>query len=395
MVCREGYSYKPNEVLGFYTFSKRVPLTWLGSSAGSPPHSSHTRGENGYTTVTHFNVIHFSCHRDATKAERGLKVPKEEWEGAALRNQQTKCNAIFPLSGPKVSDDSFTAHMDKFWAYLTNVGRVETARFRVLTHDIKFALLRFAREESFSTDSKGGGKESNIRAIPFFIAGGLAMLDQRSNPQRVAYEKAFSTFATQAQESWDSSHPLSDNILYMLVLSLFVQSGQQWQATRLTFLKRLLGFAGVEFKTTRAREEASSPATPPTPSSPSPSSPSSSSSSLSPEEVFKTCRPLLIFFTFIDQIHNILKPTTTKPANTTSSSSSSTTTTTTTSTSTTSPQVPPTSGSASVEWVTQLMAQVRTNPVKLQNDFRELLATFEDELMVYESFMEFADFLGI
>ena len=27
----------------------------------------------------------------------------------------------------------------------------------------------FAREESFSIDSRGGGRESNIRCIPFFV----------------------------------------------------------------------------------------------------------------------------------------------------------------------------------------------------------------------------------
>eukprot|EP00026_Physarum_polycephalum_P007765 Phypoly_transcript_07831.p1 GENE.Phypoly_transcript_07831~~Phypoly_transcript_07831.p1 ORF type:complete len:524 (+),score=164.84 Phypoly_transcript_07831:223-1572(+) len=385
MVCREGYSFKPHEVLGFYTYSKRVPLSWLGACA-----QTSGRGENGYTTVTHFNVIHFSCHRDATKAERGLKVPKEEWDGAALRNQQTRCNAIFPLPGSRVSDDTFIAHMDKFWSYLSNVSRVELPRFRVLVHDIKFVILRFAREESFSTDSKGGGKESNIRAVPFLVTGGLAMLDQRNNPQRVIYEKAFALFAAQAPDTWDSMHALADNVLYMLVLSIFVQGAQQWQSTRVTFLKRILSFAGTELRAARAREE-STPASPtPTPTH---------------DEIFKICRPHLIFFTFVDRIQAILKPPpstkptpSTTPTTTTTTTTTSTTSTSTSSTATSSPPINsnnsgPTSSSA--DWVAPIFALAKSNPTKLQNDFRDLLATYEDELAAFESFMEFVDFLDL
>jgi len=47
------------------------------------------------------------------------------------------------------------------------------------------------------------------------------------------------------------------------------------------------------------------------------------------------------------------------------------------------------------EWTTQLLAQARSNPVKLQNDFRDLLSVYEDELLAYESFMEFVDVLEL
>jgi len=197
-------------------------------------------------------------------------------------------------------------------------------------------------------------------------------LDQKSNPQRPTYEKAFANFVGQTPDSWDATHGQADNILYMLVLSLFVQGGQQWQANRLSFLKRLISFVGIEFRTTKAREDVASPATPPTPSSPTPSSPSSS---VSADDFFKTFRPLLVFFTFIDQIQSILKPPQ-KPTTTTSTGAS------------------PVSPSSS-EWVAHVITQAKTNPVKLQNDFRDLLSTYEDEFIAFENFMEFADYLGL
>ena len=64
------------------------------------------KSEKGYTTVSHFNIIHFSCHRDATRAERSMRQPKEEWDGATLRNNQTKCNNLFPMQGPQTSDEA-------------------------------------------------------------------------------------------------------------------------------------------------------------------------------------------------------------------------------------------------------------------------------------------------
>ncbi len=67
MVCMEGYHIRPQDVLGIYTFSIRRPLI----------EGTKHKQEYGLTTVTHFSVIHFACHREATKAERLLKPPKE------------------------------------------------------------------------------------------------------------------------------------------------------------------------------------------------------------------------------------------------------------------------------------------------------------------------------
>eukprot|EP01105_Mastigella_eilhardi_P022928 TRINITY_DN571_c1_g1_i2.p1 TRINITY_DN571_c1_g1~~TRINITY_DN571_c1_g1_i2.p1 ORF type:complete len:1478 (-),score=440.54 TRINITY_DN571_c1_g1_i2:1064-5116(-) len=83
MVCREGLSFKPQEVLGFYTNSRVLPFapppTPLQLLASGPLAALSASGrsqqqllglitslgvpksEMGYSTTTHFNTIHFSC----------------------------------------------------------------------------------------------------------------------------------------------------------------------------------------------------------------------------------------------------------------------------------------------------------------------------------------------
>lgn len=50
LVCHEGYTFKPRECMGIYVFCKE---TAVGDELE----------EIGLTTVTHFNIIHFSCHK--------------------------------------------------------------------------------------------------------------------------------------------------------------------------------------------------------------------------------------------------------------------------------------------------------------------------------------------
>ena len=116
------------------------------------------RHEQCYSTVTHFNVIHFACHREASRAERTMKQPKEEWEGATLRNSQTKCNNLLPMHTPSVSEEAYAICVEQWWAHLGHLGRVDAPRCKLACIDLKLLLLRFAMEESFSTYSKGGGR---------------------------------------------------------------------------------------------------------------------------------------------------------------------------------------------------------------------------------------------
>lgn len=58
VICREGYKFQPNKVLGVYTFTKRCNVEEF---------ESKPRKTVGYSTVTHFNVVHVDCHMAAVR----------------------------------------------------------------------------------------------------------------------------------------------------------------------------------------------------------------------------------------------------------------------------------------------------------------------------------------
>ncbi|KAH9491894.1 E3 ubiquitin-protein ligase ubr4 [Bulinus truncatus] len=102
-ICREGYRYQPQKVLAIYTFSRRSNME---------DYESKTRKSIGYSTVTHFNVIHVDCHTAAVRHARG----REEWESAALQNANTRCNGLLPLWGPQVQESAFASCLARYVA---------------------------------------------------------------------------------------------------------------------------------------------------------------------------------------------------------------------------------------------------------------------------------------
>ncbi|ONK55020.1 uncharacterized protein A4U43_UnF8510 [Asparagus officinalis] len=246
MVCREGYSLRPNDMLGVYSYSKRVNLG-SGSSGSS-------RGDCVYTTVSHFNIIHFQCHQEAKRADAALKNPKKEWEGATLRNNETLCNCIFPLRGPAVPLAQYVRCVDQYWDNLSALGRADGSRLRLLTYDIVLMLARFATGASFSIDANGGGKESNARLLPFMIQMASYLLHQgtsNSQNQRVSMANSVSTYlssplTTTATDSSSKSSPSSlsparsseETVQFMMLNSLLSESYEDWCKHRPAFLKR-------------------------------------------------------------------------------------------------------------------------------------------------------------
>ena len=65
-VCREGYKSRPRELLGVYCFCKRVEGAAAAGGGGGTPSSTFAGASSaGYSSVSHFNAIHFSCHAAA------------------------------------------------------------------------------------------------------------------------------------------------------------------------------------------------------------------------------------------------------------------------------------------------------------------------------------------
>ncbi|KAG9448547.1 hypothetical protein H6P81_008512 [Aristolochia fimbriata] len=301
MVCREGYTLRPNDMLGVYSYSKRVNL-----GAGT---SGTSRGDCVYTTVSHFNIIHFQCHQEAKRADAALKNPKKEWEGATLRNNETLCNCIFPLKGPSVPLAQYVRCVDQYWDNLNALGRADGSRLRLLTYDIVLMLARFATGASFSTDCKGGGKESNSRFLPFMIQMARQLLDQGGSNQRKAMAKSITTYLSSVSLSdpkqfgssgTRASNGTEETVQFMMVNSLLSESYEEWLQHRHGFLQRGIYHAYMQHSHGRM--------TPLRLSDPTAVVRSEGSSSDSGESnPFKIVLPMLVYTGLIEQLQKFFK----------------------------------------------------------------------------------------
>ncbi|XP_062198953.1 auxin transport protein BIG-like isoform X2 [Phragmites australis] len=309
MVCREGYTLRPTDMLGVYAFSKRVNLG--ATSAGSG------RGDCVYTTVSHFNIIHYQCHQEAKRADAALKNPKKEWDGATLRNNETLCNCIFPLRGPSVPHGQYTRCVDQYWDQLNSLGRADGSRLRLLTYDIVLMLARFATGASFSTDCKGGGRESNSRFLPFMVQMASHLVDGSANQQRHAMARAVTTYLSISPSTTESPVRLSasvtgsrgsscsseETVQFMMVYSLLSESYESWLQHRPAFLQRGIYHAYMQHKHGRSKIKLSSDSS----SSAVRSDEGSSADTNDNKKLFAIVQPMLVYTGLIEQLQQFFK----------------------------------------------------------------------------------------
>ncbi|XP_017240355.1 auxin transport protein BIG isoform X1 [Daucus carota subsp. sativus] len=303
MVCREGYSLRPMDLLGVYTYSKRVNLG-VGTSGSA-------RGDCVYTTVSHFNIIHYQCHQEAKRADAALRAPKKEWEGAALRNNETLCNNLFPLRGTSVPVTQYMRYIDQYWDYLNALGRADGSRLRLLTYDIVLMLARFATGASFSTDSRGGGKESNSKFLPFMIQMARHLLDHDDSQRRTlakyitAYLSSSTSDAKSSPSSVSPSIGTEETVQFMMVSSLLSESYESWLEHRRTFLQRGIYHAYMQRSHNRPTQRSSN-----LPSVVRPDSGSKGGSVTETDgtnELLSVIQPMLVYTGLIEQLQCFFK----------------------------------------------------------------------------------------
>ena len=61
--------------------------------------------------------------------------------------------------------------------YLQECTGVRDPSHLYTVHDIKMLLMRFANEKSFSDESGGGGRQSNIYVLPYMIHMALYVIN--------------------------------------------------------------------------------------------------------------------------------------------------------------------------------------------------------------------------
>ncbi|KAM1666136.1 hypothetical protein ACFX1X_045806 [Malus domestica] len=313
MVCREGYSLRPTDLLGVYSYSKRVNL-----GAGT---SGSARGECVYTTVSYFNIIHFQCHQEAKRADAALKNPKKEWEGATLRNNESLCNSLFPVRGPSVPLPQYIRYVDQFWDNLNALGRADGSRLRLLTYDIVLMLARFATGASFSAESRGGGRESNSRFLPFMIQMARHLLDQGSPSQRNTIAKSLKAYlsssASDSRPSTPEKQPSmgsEETVQFMMVNSLLSESHESWLQHRRAFLQRGIYHAYMQHTHGRSAGRTSSSSSPIVKIESGNTSQSPSAEIGGADELLSVIRPMLVYTGLIEQLQRFFKVK--KPANT-------------------------------------------------------------------------------
>ncbi|XP_020299583.1 E3 ubiquitin-protein ligase UBR4 isoform X2 [Pseudomyrmex gracilis] len=229
VICREGYEFKPNMVLGIYTFTKRCNVEEF---------ETKQRKTVGYTTVTHFNVVHVDCHMAAVRLARA----RDEWESAALQNANTKCNGLLPLWGPLVPESAFASCLARHNTYLQECTSHRDISYSSTVHDLKLLLLRFAQEKSFHEDTGGGGPQSNMHIVPYLIHMALYVINTTRSAARE--DKALMTYLDQPSSSvWLDSCYEAEGPLYQCTLSLLLHTPARWKSHRLTHLNRLLVLA--------------------------------------------------------------------------------------------------------------------------------------------------------
>ncbi|PZC74948.1 hypothetical protein B5X24_HaOG206881 [Helicoverpa armigera] len=224
-ICREGYKYQPTKVLGIYTFTKRCPVE---------EYEVRARKTLGYTTVSHYNIVHVECHMAAVRLARA----RDEWESAALQNASTRCNGLLPLWGPHVPESAFASCLARHTTYLQECTGHRDIGHTCTLHDLKLLLLRFARGRTFHDDTGGGGPLSNMQLVPALIHMALYVI----NTSRVA---ARELSALEAALAWaparllESAHD-AEGPLYFATLMLMLYPHAKWRSVKLDMLKRLL-----------------------------------------------------------------------------------------------------------------------------------------------------------
>ncbi|XP_072935202.1 E3 ubiquitin-protein ligase UBR4 isoform X5 [Epargyreus clarus] len=272
-ICREGYKYQPTKVLGIYTFTKRCPVEEFEVRA---------RKTLGYTTVSHYNIVHVECHMSAVRLARA----RDEWESAALQNASTRCNGLLPLWGPHVPESAYASCLARHTTYLQECTGHRDIGHTCTVHDLKLLLLRFARGRTFHDDTGGGGPLSNMQLVPALVHMALYVI----NTTRVA---AREVSALEASLAWAAPRILeaahdADGPLYFLTLMLLLYPHAKWRAHRVEMLRRVL---------VTAQARAAAPAGPAMRSLP---------VDHHAPKPWNDYKPYCVFLAIIDQLYNVM-----------------------------------------------------------------------------------------
>lgn len=168
-------------------------------------------------------------------------------------------------------------------------------------------LARFATGASFSTDCRGGGKESNARFLPFMIQMARHLLDHDSS-QRHTMAKSISTYlaspTSESKNPTTSGTPPSaagteETVQFMMVSSLLSESYESWLQHRFAFLQRGIYHAYMQRTHGRSMQRFSPNL--------SGSTSGSSSETSGSNDLLSIIQPMLVYTGLIEQLQRFFK----------------------------------------------------------------------------------------
>ena len=215
VICKEGYGLRPDDLLGFYVFVSSVSVT-------NPCNESF----HVMSIVTHFNPIHLQCHREAARAEKAMKKPKTEWEGATIRNQHTKCNNWFPIWGPQILRHDYSGGVQ--WMF-SSYPAVENRLCNEI-HNLKLLIEKFCYEESFSKESRGGGPEHNMQAIPYILQLIYYLMEE---------DKEYAAFIMNEKRDLCTriNQLKPEHVMYLVVIIMITSPYSEWVGIRESIIR--------------------------------------------------------------------------------------------------------------------------------------------------------------
>eukprot|EP00611_Tribonema_gayanum_P021161 TRINITY_DN4019_c0_g1_i1.p1 TRINITY_DN4019_c0_g1~~TRINITY_DN4019_c0_g1_i1.p1 ORF type:complete len:601 (-),score=200.58 TRINITY_DN4019_c0_g1_i1:145-1920(-) len=263
------YRSEPQQRAGFMT-RRRYPS--LGGQA---------RVGGLIATVTALNAIHLSCHREAVRSDRGLRNPKTEWEGAALRNSRVLCNSILPIKPPtpasatappaRNAEDSWSKGVDLHFSHLREVGKSESSRLALVLHDIRLLLLQLSYQETMRSASGGGSVNSNMTLLWHQLQLAAHLTGATTSPSTASpdpsqanhYKSLLAAFIESAkvarEEAAAGAHEspeaaanakapyamLHECVCFAMVLTMVFSTPKAWLSNRSLFLEQALRHAGA------------------------------------------------------------------------------------------------------------------------------------------------------
>lgn len=327
-VCREGYKYLPQKLLGVYTFTKRC---------NCEDFERESRKTAAYSTVTHFNAIHFECHAAGVRSARG----RDEWDSALLQNANTKCNGLLPICGVNISEADYAAGLAKHNGYIQDYTGIPDINFCTSIHDLKLLIVRFAFEKSFSEETGGGGRESNAHLIPYLLTVSCYLLTQTQSIE--SHNNRFNTFISMPVENWKRNAFECEGPLYYAAAALALCSYEDWKNQRVTILKRLIVAAQVRATSLETG--------------------STSVLDNSQARSYVTYKPYLLFFGMIEAAYTHMFQDVKAAENT--------------------------------QWPGAIFQYIRSHDWKVIENSKRYLKFYENDLLPCESFTELCDILGL